>query len=257
MAARPVASTRTARLDLSRPRTYGELLRTSLQVFGRHADVLLTLALVLVAPVTLIVDGIWGKALADGANADPSLVSQAVSAAISVFVILPLVTASNALVVRDLGEGTQPDDVGGALRAGARVFPRVLGAVVLYAIGCLAGFVLFVVPGIWLAIRCYFAAQSAAIEGLAPTAAIRSSSDLVRGSWWRTCGCLVATGLTLGLVGSIATSAFAASGNGALFVAGAAVVESVVISITAIFAALLFFDLRARATTAPVDTMAE
>ena len=252
-----MASTRTARLDLSRPRTYGELLQASLQVFGRHADVLLTLALVLVAPVTLIVDGIWGHALADGANADPSLVAQGVSAAISVFVILPLVTASIALVVRDLGAGSEPRDVGSVLRAGVHAFPRVLGAVVLYAIACLAGFVLFVVPGVWLAIRCYFAAQAAAVDGLVPAAAMRRSSDLVQGTWWRTCGCLVGTGLMLGLVGSIATSAFAASGNGALFVAGAAVVESVVVSITAIFAALLFFDLRARATTASVDTMAE
>jgi hypothetical protein len=251
-----VASERPARLDLSRPRAYGELLQTSLQVFGRHADVLLTLALLLVAPVTLVVDGIWGGALADGADADPSLASQAVSAALSVFLILPLVTAANALVVRDLGEGTAPRDVGAVLRAGARQFPRVLGAVLLYAVACLAGFVLLVVPGVWLAIRCYFAAQVAALDGASPLDAMRASSDLVRGAWWRTFGCLVATGLMLGLVGSIATSAFAASGNGALFVAGAAVVESIVISITAIFATLLFYDLRARATTAPVDTMA-
>jgi hypothetical protein len=251
-----VASERPARLDLSRPRAYGELLQTSLQVFGRHADVLLTLALVLVAPVTLVVDGIWGGALADAADADPSLVSQAVSAALSVFVILPLVTAANALVVRDLGGGTAPADLGAVLRAGARRFPRVLGAVALYAVLCLAGFVLFVVPGVWLAIRCYFAAQAAALDDAAPPDAMRRSSDLVRGAWWRTCGCLVATGLMLGLVGSIATSAFAASGNGALFVAGAAIVESVVISITAIFATLLYFDLRARETTPRVDTMA-
>jgi len=251
-----VASERPARLDLSRPRAYGELLQTSLQVFGRHADVLLTLALVLVAPVTLVVDGIWGGALADAADADPSLASQAVSAALSVFVILPLVTAANALVVRDLGAGTAPRDLAAVLRAGARVFPRVVGAVALYAVMCLAGFVLFVVPGIWLAIRCYFAAQAAALDGASPPDAMRRSSDLVRGTWWRTCGCLVATGLMLGLVGSIATSAFAASGNGALFVAGAAIIESVVISITAIFATLLYYDLCARATTAPIDTMA-
>ncbi len=252
-----MAGERPARLDLSHPRTYGELLRTSLQVFGRHADILLTLALVLVAPVTLVVDGIWGRALADGVNADPSLASQGVSAALSVFVILPLVIAATALVVRDLGGGTAPGDVGATLRAGLQRFPAVFGAVVLYTVACLAGFVLLVVPGVWLAIRCYFAAQAAALDGLGPSAAMRRSSELVQGRWWRTFGCLVATGLLLGLIGSIATNAFAASGNGALFVAGASIVESVVVSITATFAALLFFDLRARATTPGVDTMAE
>jgi hypothetical protein len=251
-----VASERPERLDLSRPRTYGELLQTSLQLFGRHADVLLTLALVLVAPAVLVVDGIWGRALADGADADPSLASQGVSAALSVFMILPLVTASTALLVRDLGSGTATRDVGPALRAGASVFPRVLGAVVLYAVACLAGFVLFFVPGVWIAIRCYFAAQAAALDEIGAADAMRRSSELVKGQWWRTAGCLVATALLFGLLGSIATSAFAASGSGALFVAGAAVVEAVVLSLTAIFAALLFFDLRARATTPRVDTMA-
>jgi hypothetical protein len=252
-----VAGERPAPLDLSRPRRYGELLQASLHIFGRHADVLFTLALVLVAPVTLVVDGLWGRALADGVDADPSRVSQGVSAALSVFVILPLVIAATALAVRDLGGGTPPANVGATLRSGLERFPAVFGAVVLYTVACLAGFVLLVVPGVWLAIRCYFAAQAAAVDGLGPAAAMRRSSDLVRGHWWRTCGCLVATGLMLGLVGSIATNAFATSGSGALFVAGAAIVESVVVSITAIFAALLFFDLRARATTARVDTMAE
>jgi hypothetical protein len=254
-----VAGGRPAPLDLSRPRAYGELFQTSLQVFGRHADVLLTLALVLVAPVTLIVDGVWGGALANGADAKPSLAAQAVSAGASVFLVLPLVTASNALVVRDLGEGTAPRDVGGALSAGARAFPRVFGAVIAYAIAVLAGCVLFLVPGIWLAIRCYFAVQAAALDGDQPSAAMRRSADLVHGQWWRTFGYLLATGLLLGVAGSFATTAFAASGNGALFVAGTAVVESIVVSLTAIFATLLYYDLRVRrdrAATAGAGTMA-
>jgi hypothetical protein len=254
-----VADGRPVRLDLSRPRAYGELFQTSLRIFGRHADVLLTLALVLVAPVSLVVDGIWGGALSSGVDAKPSLASQAVSAAASVFLILPLVTASNALVVRDLGAGTAPRGVGRALQGGARVFPRVLGAVVLYAIAVLAGCVLLLIPGIWLAIRCYFAIQAATLEGDQPGAAMRHSADLVQGHWWRTFGYLLATGLLLGVAGSFATTAFAASGSGALFVAGTAVVESIVVSLTAIFATLLYYDLRARrgrAAPAPADTMA-
>ena len=254
-----MADGRPARLDLSRPRAYGELFQTTLQVFGRHADVLLTLALVLVAPVTLIVDGIWGGALANGASARPSRAAPAVSAAASVFLVLPMVTASNALVVRDLGEGTAPRDLGRALSAGARAFPRVLGAVLLYVITVLAGCVLLLIPGIWLAVRCYFAVQAAALDGDPPGPAMRRSADVVQGQWWRTFGYLLGTGLVLGVAGSFATTAFAASGNGALFVAGTAVVESIVVSLTAIFATLLYYDLRARrgrGATAGADTMA-
>jgi hypothetical protein len=241
-----VASERPARLDLSRPRTFGELLQATFQVFGAHADVLLTLALVLVAPATLLVDGVWGRALADGPDATPPLAAQGVSAALSVFVILPLVAASVALVVQGLARGAAPGDLRDVLGAGARAFPRVLGAVVLYVAGVLAGVVLFVVPGIWLAVRCYLAAQAAALEGLGPAAAMRRSSDLVHGMWWRTCGCLAATGLLLGLPGSIAIGALGATGSGAVYVAGAAIVEAVVVTLTAIFATLLLYDLRAR-----------
>jgi hypothetical protein len=254
-----VADGRPERLDLSRPRAYGELFQTSIRLFGRHADVLLTLALVLVAPVTLIVDGIWGGALAHGADAKPSLAAQGVSAAASVFLVLPLVSASNALFVRDLGEGAAPGGVGAMLSAGARAFPRVLGAVVLYAIAVLAGCVLLLVPGVWLAIRCYFAVQAATLDGDQPGAAMRRSADVVRGQWWRTFGYLLGTGLLLGVGGSFATTAFAASGSGALFVAGTAVVESIVVSLTALFATLLYYDLRVRrdrAAPAPADTMA-
>ena len=73
-------SERPPRLDLTRPRAYGELLATSLQVFEAHVDVLLTLAIVLVAPVTLFVDGVWGRMLADGLDAKPSPASQTTSA---------------------------------------------------------------------------------------------------------------------------------------------------------------------------------
>jgi hypothetical protein len=252
-----VADERPARIDLSRPRTWGELLAATIEVFRRHADVLLTLSLILVTPATLLVDGVWGGALADGVDANPSVASQAVSAGLSVFVILPLVTAATALIVRGLGRAEAPPELGGALRAGLQAFPRVLAAVIAYAAISLAGFVLFVIPGIWLAVRCYFAAQAAALDELSPAASLRRSSDLVRGAWWRTAGCLLATGLLFGIGGSVVIGALGATGSGALYVAGITVVESVAVSLTAIFATLLFYDLRVRREGRPLGEQPE
>jgi hypothetical protein len=247
-----VADDRPARIDLSRQRAWGELLAATIEVFRRHANVLLTLSLVLVTPATLLVDGVWGGALADGVDANPSVASQGVSAGLSGFVILPLVTAATALIVRGLGRAEAPPEVGGALRTGLRAFPRVLAAVIAYVALVLAGFVLFVIPGIWLAVRCYFAAQAAALDELGPAAALRRSSDVVRGAWWRTAGCLLATGLLFGIGGSIVVGALGATGSGALYVAGITIVESVVVSLTAIFATLLFYDLRVRREGRPL-----
>jgi hypothetical protein len=111
------------------------------------------------------------------------------------------------------------------------------------------------VPGIWLAIRCYFAAQAAVVDEVGPAAALRRSSELVRGSWWRTLGCLLATGLLFGLAGSVAIGVIGELGSSALYVAGLIVVEAIALALTAIFATLLFFDLRVRRERS-LDTLA-
>jgi hypothetical protein len=247
-----VPDERPARIDLTLPRTWGELLAATIDIFRRHADVLLTLAVILVTPATLLVDGVWGGALADGVDARPSIESQAVSAGLSLFIILPLVTASATLVVRGLGQGEAPTTAGAALRAGLGAFPRVLAAVLTYVVIVFAGFLLLVVPGIWLGVRCYFAAQAAALEGLGPAAALRRSADVVKGQWWRTAACLVATGLLFGIGGTIVIGALGATGSGALYVAGITIVEAIAVTLTATFATLLFFDLRARKEGRPL-----
>lgn len=241
-----MAVERPPRLDLTRPRAYGELLQTSLQVFSSHVDVLLTLAILLVAPVTLLVDGVWGGLLAHGLDAKPSRGSQIVSGALNVFVVLPLVTAAGALLVQGLGRGEPPRDLSTAFRGAGRVFPRVLGAQLLYALAILGGLILLVVPGIWVAVRCYFAAQAAALEGDTPAAAMRRSGDAVKGSWWRTLGCLLMTVILVGVTAEIATAIIGGTGSGALYVAGRIVFQAIAVAVTAVFATLLFYDLRAR-----------
>ncbi len=245
-----MATGRPASLDLSRPRNYGELLTTSIAVFRGHASVFLSLALVLVAPATLAIDGVWGRTLADGVDAKPPLAAQTIGAAVRVFVILPLVTAATVLIVQGLARGDEPT-VGGALRAGAAAFPRVLGAVIVYVAVVLAGFLLLIVPGIWLSVRGYFAAQAAVIDDLPPVAALRRSSELVQGSWWRTFLIVLATGVLFALGGSILIGLVGATGSAALYVAALMIVGAAALSLTAIFATLLFFDLRVRGESRP------
>ena len=227
-------------LDLDRHRDLGELLSTTFALFGRHSAVFLTAALIISAPVTLIVDGIWGRALADAADADPDPAVTWTSTGLSVIVI-PLVTALQVVI----GRGEQPT-VGGALRAASGRFPAAVGAVILYAIGVAVGLIALVVPGVWLLVRWAFAAQAAVVDELSPVGALRRSADLVKGRWWRTFGMLVASGLLFALIGALITAILTAIDNGAIYVAGLIVVEAFVLSLTGIFGTLLFFDLRAR-----------
>jgi hypothetical protein len=154
-------------------------------------------------------------------------------------------TALSAVVVQELGRGAEPT-LRDALGAAARRLPAVIGAIGLYVIGVSGGLVLLIVPGVWLLVLWYFAAQAAVVESASPVQAVRRSTELVKGSWWRVFGLILATGLLFGLAGAIATAIIGSIGSTALYVSGLIVVEAVAVSLTGIFAALLFFDLRVR-----------
>jgi hypothetical protein len=232
-------------LDLDAQRNLGELLATTFGLFGRHAGLFLGVTLLVVAPVVLLVDGVWARRFADGANADVPLGASLASLGLSAVVVPTLVTALHAVIVQRLGRG-EPPSMGEALdAAGERVLPAV-GAVVLYVLGVAVGFLALVVPGIYLAVRWYFSAQAAVIDGLAPTEALGRSGELVEGSWWRVFGLLLVAGLVFGLIGGLLQAAIDATGNGLLYVLLLIAEQTLVLSLTALFGTLLFFDLRAR-----------
>ena len=74
-------------------------------------------------------------------------------------------TALQVVAVHALAEGEEPT-VGAALRRAAPRLPAAAGAVVLYSLGVALGLVALIVPGIWLSVRWYFAAQAAVVDGL-------------------------------------------------------------------------------------------
>jgi hypothetical protein len=231
--------------DLDRQRTLGELVGLTFQLFGRHLATFLSLALIVVTPIAILVDGAWGGALADGGDANPSRAASGVSLGLHVVVVPPLVTALNVVVVQALARGEAPT-VGGALRAAAPRLPAAIGAVVLYTLAVGAGFFALVVPGVWLAVRWYFGAQAAVIDRLGPVDALRRSAEVVQTRWWRTFGVLLAFGLLTGAMGVVVDAILGEIGNGAIYTAGYVLVQATLAALTAIFGTLLFFDSRAR-----------
>lgn len=238
------------RLDLEHPRGAGELLSTTFAFFSAHASALFTMTLVIVAPAVIVIDGIWGRALADGADAKLPAAATITSVAVGALLQTPLIVAVNAASVLAAARGEEPH-VGGAFRAAAPRFVPAIAAVVLAALAILAGFVLLVIPGIYLAVRLYLAAQAAVVDGRGPMDALRRSGELVRGEWWPTFGCLLLAGLVFGLIAVVGQAVGAALGNGALFVSAVVIGQAVAASLAAIFGTLLFFDLRARKEARP------
>jgi hypothetical protein len=243
-------------LDLTRARSVGELLSTTLALLRQHFGLFLSVTLLVSAPVIVLVDGVWGRMLRDGPDAPPVAGARTASFVLAAVVIPPLVTGLHAVIVRDMGNGRVPG-VGEALRAVGPRLPAAFGAVVLFSVGVLIGFALLIVPGIWLGVRWYFAAQAAVLDGSTPRASLDRSSALVAGRWWEVFGALLVSTLLSGGVGLLASLAAGAVHAGVPYVTLRAIVQAVTLSFTALFGTLLFFTLRARqrAFSSPVGSL--
>jgi hypothetical protein len=89
------------------------------------------------------------------------------------------------------------------------------------------------------------------VEGRTPIVALRRSGELVEGRWWATFGRVLLAVLAFGIVALVGQLVAVATGSGALFVSLLAITQAVAVSLSAIFASLLFFDLRARKEPRP------
>lgn len=232
-------------LDLDRPRDLVALLGTTVRVFLAHSGVLYLLTLIATAPVVVLVDGVWGGVLAGGASARPSTAQAIVSLGLSVLVLPAIVTGLHVRVVLRAAAGEAPTVLGALREVGPRL-PAALAATVLYVAGMIVGFVALFVPGAWVGVRWYFCVPAAVAEDRAPLAAIRRSAEVVDTRWWRTFGCLLAAGVVRLLLELPAQLVNAPTDNGVLFTASTLVFHTLIVSLSALFGTLLFFDSRAR-----------
>lgn len=231
-------------LDLDVSRGSGQLLRTTLALFGRHSGLFLSLTLLVVAPVTILVDGVWRGGLTNGRAVDSGRLGAGLAVVAATFAMPVLVTALHATVVRTMGDGRVPT-VGKAVRAAAPRFPAAVGAVLWYSIMSGVGLVLLVVPGVWLLVAGYFAAQIAVLERASPFDSVTRSVRFVRGRWWSTAGTLLVGWLAWTIAFTPADLAIRTLHPGVLYVTLLTVSAALRLSLSALFGTLLYFSLRA------------
>ncbi|MBA2637800.1 MAG: hypothetical protein H0U79_06225 [Solirubrobacterales bacterium] len=245
-------------LDLERHRDLSGIVVLALRLLRDHLGVFTALALIFVAPVTLLVDGVWGGLLADF-DASVPVVVQVVGGLIDTLVVVPLVTAAHVVAVCGLGRGEAPS-VPRSLRGGLAAFPAVVLVVLLYVLAVALGLLLLFVPGVWLLVRWYFGTQAVMVDGRRGPDALRRSAELVAGHWWRTAGMvlmILVLGTLLGVMvgGPLALAAVVVE-SGALFVIAQILGLALAYSFAALVGTLLFFDLRARHDPTPTKDAA-
>ena len=167
-------------------------------------------------------------------------------------VLLATAACFRAIAQAYLGEQA---DWRSSLRYALRLTPSLLLVTLLNALGVLLGFLLFILPGIWIYVAWAFATPVLLVEGLRGRAALGRSFRLVKGRWWRTFGVLVVGFILAAIVSTIVQSVFligivVGEDNDALVLVLSAIAGSVGLAVTTPFQAallaVLYFDLRVR-----------
>jgi hypothetical protein len=235
-------------IELERPRDAGALLRDAFSVYRRHFWTFLAIGAIVVVPSELIVSGVGLDQLSARYDATPSFAEAAIPGAVSYLVVAPLVSAICVFALRSVASGDSPRAREAVIK-GFEMFTPLFFAVLLAALGIALG-LLLIVPGIYLFVRWYFVPQVVVMESQQATAALRGSSRLAEGAWWRTFGLIVlvnvAALLAALVIGSPFTAAADSTDRAAWSLAGQILAAVITQPFGALYSTLLYFDLRQR-----------
>ena len=227
----------SSQIDLSRPRTNGQILDAAFRTYARRPLLFMFLTAIVLVP--------YGVAVVLVAQQKHvSAATELLLALAELALVNPVIAALQMQALLDLGEGRQPH-ITDVVARGLRVLAVVAAADIIAGICEVAGLFLFVIPGVFAAVRLAVAAPAAATEPITWPEAIRRSLELTRGNFWRVLGLLAIQAVLTYLVALILGAGSVAG------VAVGAVLAVIAQSFCMLLINLLYFDLRAR-QTAPV-----
>ncbi len=222
-----------------RPMSLGEMLDTGFRLVRNHLELLLGIAAALYLPLA-IPPMLFGS----GAYA-PSEATIALWLIVALLYLLasPVVTVAITHALGELYLGRTPS-IGDSLREGVRLLLPVFGTSILLYLALGLGFLLLVIPGIYLSLAFLLVWQVMVLEHLYGTRALHRSRELMRGNFGRGFAILLVAGLIISvLLTGVALVAGAVPVIGPL---ADAVVRSLALAYGSAVTVLLYFDIRCR-----------
>ena len=246
---------------LPRPLGIGEILSTAFQLYRRHWRTLLTIAAVVVVPITLLHYLVGDLVRTQGESTRNGVVETAswsvgiaglVAALAGILMYLILTGAITRAVAAEV-VGQDPT-VEQSYRFGFHRLGSVLLVSVLVGLATIGGLILFIIPGIYIGFRLCVSIEALVVEGRRGTEAMGRSWGLVGGHWWHVFGTVVVGGLLTGIVNAVITAPFGDTGWFVQAVA-AAVATVVTLPYSALVGVLLYVDLRARKESLTIEAL--
>jgi hypothetical protein len=158
--------------------------------------------------------------------------------------------------VQDARDGTFDASIGQIFSRVAPSILPLLGAGLLAGLGIALGFLLLIIPGLFLITIWAVVAPVIVIERSGVFAAFGRSRELVRGHGWTVFGIVLITALLSGIASTLLQAAFSALPEFLEILIGSTIAQAVVAPFGAIAIAVMYFRLReARGDTAatPVE----
>lgn len=225
-----------------RAMSFAEILDTGFQLLRNHFTLLVGLSLVMYAPIGLL--SVVLEILPPAESMSAAAIALAlIPLALAVVVAAPIVAAAITHAVGALYLG---DEVTfeGALRAALSILLPLMGTSILAYLAIFAGFLLLVVPGVYLAFAFFLLWQVMVLEGVFGIAAMRRSHELMKGNMLRALGVLLISAVIVGVVSSgLQLVLSIVPVLGAL---GSALAQAVSNVFTTAVAVVLYFEIRCR-----------
>jgi uncharacterized membrane protein len=171
------------------PQSVGEVLDTAFHIFA--ASLLKTLPygilLILAGQLANIYNLATGRPLRSHPPDAPSVLASVVS-----FIAVATIWAAMILRQRAIAQA-EPSSMRGELARALRILPQILAQFILTFAALAVGFVLLVLPGVYLLVALSMALPALVLEHRGPIEAMKFSVHLMRGHWWRTFGIFTIT----------------------------------------------------------------
>lgn len=175
----------------------GEIFDRAGAVFQQRWGALTGITLLIDLPLTFLQGQLFG-------SEDVPLRAQAFS---NLLGLLGFISAAAVIrIAADRISGAPDAPWHTALAFGLSTFPRLAVTALLLLVLLFGGMLLLIVPGLILGVQASYLAWTVVLRGEGGMTAFRSSRSLVRGSWWRTLGTLLALALptfTIALIMSL------------------------------------------------------
>jgi hypothetical protein len=214
----------------------GRVFERIFEIYREQFTLLIPAALVLFIPVAIL----NGLVLAGG-GALAALIT-GVIAVIATYWYQGMVVEA----VRDILDGRRDHTVGSLFSSASPFIAPLLGAGILAGIGIGIGFILLVVPGLFLLTIWAVIVPAIVIERTGVFGAFGRSRELVRGNGWRVFGVIVVFFLLQAIVGGILTAVADSVGDDSFagYAVADLIVRVLVVPLSAIAATVMYVELR-------------